>query len=193
MKARMRVWLGAATVVAVSVLATVPAFAQDPDTVWVRRCNGPGDSTDIPEAIAVDHLGNVYVTGQSFGGLTLEDYLTIKYYPNGDTAWVRRYNSPYDTTDIVLDGAVCTLMLKILAFAPIWHIFPRDKIMVTGHSLSGRATLAIHHHDGLWSVGSGLGEEPWSQRRDSHAYCNRGVGGSAALYGERFRRLADGD
>jgi len=74
-------------------------FAESVDTAWVRRYNGPADSTDEAYAIAADDSGNVYVTGLSDGIGTFSDYATIKYYPNGDTAWVRRYNGPADTTD----------------------------------------------------------------------------------------------
>ena len=65
------------------------------DTAWVRRYNGPpGDRDDEAQAIAADDAGNIYVTGRSDGSSTLWDYATIKYHPNGDTAWVRRYNGP---------------------------------------------------------------------------------------------------
>ena len=76
------------------------------DTAWVRRYNGPGDSTDWANSIAVDNSGNVYVTGFSYGIATSEDYATIKYYPNGDTAWVRRYNGPASTSDFARAIAV---------------------------------------------------------------------------------------
>lgn len=68
------------------------------DTVWVRKYNGPVNSTDRVYALAVDNQGNVYVTGSSQD--TMNDYATIKYYPNGDTAWVRRYNRPGNNIDI---------------------------------------------------------------------------------------------
>jgi hypothetical protein len=69
------------------------------DTAWVRTYDGPGNSYDMAFAIAVDDSGNVYVTGYSFGIGTDYDYATIKYYPNGDTAWVRRYDGPADSSD----------------------------------------------------------------------------------------------
>ncbi|MEX2189619.1 MAG: SBBP repeat-containing protein [Bacteroidota bacterium] len=66
------------------------------DSLWVKTYNGTGSSTDIGRSIAVDTLGNVFVTGESRNGTSSgsEDFLTIKYSPSGDTAWTRRYNGP---------------------------------------------------------------------------------------------------
>jgi uncharacterized delta-60 repeat protein len=79
------------------------------DTAWVRRYNGPGNANDRAWDIAIDGSGNIYVTGQSSGSGSLDDYATIKYYPDGDTAWVRRYNSPKNGNDqawhIIVDGS----------------------------------------------------------------------------------------
>lgn len=61
---------------------------------WIARYNGPGDSIDVANDIAVDNAGNVYVTGYSAGLLSLTDYTTIKYDPNGNQLWVARYNGP---------------------------------------------------------------------------------------------------
>jgi uncharacterized delta-60 repeat protein len=76
------------------------------DVAWVERYHGEGDWADLALALAVDASGNAYVTGWSWGSGTCEDYLTIKYLPNGDTAWVRRYNGPGDSTDIAYAVAV---------------------------------------------------------------------------------------
>jgi ankyrin repeat protein len=79
------------------------------DTAWVRRYNGPGNDLDEVHALAVDASGNVYVTGRSYGSGTALDYATIKYLPNGDTAWVRRYDGPANWFDgayaLTVDGS----------------------------------------------------------------------------------------
>ncbi|MGB8656473.1 MAG: SBBP repeat-containing protein [Candidatus Zixiibacteriota bacterium] len=111
------------------------------DTVWVRRYNGPGNSDDYPNAIAIDGSKDVYVCGYSYGDVTEDDYAVIKYYPNGDTAWVRRYNGLYNSTDnayaMVLDHS--------------------DNIYVTGSSYTGDdntdyATIKYNSEgDSLWA------------------------------------------
>ncbi len=88
---------------------TLPLFAQQVDTAWVRRYNGTGNFIDRAYAIAVDYSKNVYVTGSSSGSGSLDDYATIKYYHNGDTAWVRRYSASVNLPDraygIVVDDS----------------------------------------------------------------------------------------
>jgi Beta-propeller repeat len=45
---------------------------------WVVRYNGPGNTDDRAEAMAIDTLGSIYVTGMSGSGGD-SDFLTIKY------------------------------------------------------------------------------------------------------------------
>jgi hypothetical protein len=51
--------------------------------IWVARYNGPANSHDGANAIAVDGFGNVYVTGYSTSSNGTKDYVTIKYLGSG--------------------------------------------------------------------------------------------------------------
>lgn len=66
---------------------------------WVSRHDGPGEWNDEAQDIAVDMNGNSYVTGFSRGIGTWNDIATIKYNPEGDTVWVRRFNGLNDSQD----------------------------------------------------------------------------------------------
>ena len=83
-------------------------YTPEGDTAWLRRYNGPGSGMDEAYAIAVSDSGYIYVTGSSWGDGTSSDYATVKYDPDGDTVWVRRYNGPENYVDggyaIALDG-----------------------------------------------------------------------------------------
>ncbi|MCG3125235.1 MAG: hypothetical protein CHACPFDD_00051 [Phycisphaerae bacterium] len=59
------------------------------DVLWRRTYNGSGGNHDYATALALDALGNVIVTGYSWG--TGFDFLTQKYLPDGTLLWsVRR-------------------------------------------------------------------------------------------------------
>ncbi|WKN42932.1 T9SS type A sorting domain-containing protein [Tunicatimonas pelagia] len=66
---------------------------------WVMPYNNPVARDHKATALAVDALGNVYVTGGSGS-----DYATIKYDTNGKQQWVRRYSSG-KATALAVDAA----------------------------------------------------------------------------------------
>jgi uncharacterized delta-60 repeat protein len=76
---------------------------------WVQIYNGPGNYEDVAVSLAVDGLGNVYVTGYSTGMSFDRDYATIKYNSDGVQQWVQRYNGPGNSEDwassITVDGS----------------------------------------------------------------------------------------
>jgi hypothetical protein len=87
-----RSWAIAWAVAAV-VLMAVPAIAQD-DSIWVRHYDGPVNGSDYARDADIDAAGNVYITGDSPGEGTGSDFVTIKYSPDGDTLWLRRFAGP---------------------------------------------------------------------------------------------------
>ncbi len=73
---------------------------------WVRIYQGPGDGFDQATSIASDESDNVYVTGNSAGSETQNDYATIKYSSTGDSLWVKRYNGTENSADNATSIAV---------------------------------------------------------------------------------------
>lgn len=81
-------------------------YNSDGDSLWVHRYDGPGNSSDGGNDVAVDSDGNIIVTGFSVD-ITSADFFTIKYNTNGDTLWTARYNGmsgPSSASSVALDS-----------------------------------------------------------------------------------------
>ena len=120
-------------------------YAPTGDTLWLRRYKGPGEGYDEASAIAVDSAGNAYVTGYSTGSATSTDYATIRYYPDGDTAWVRRYDGAANGFD----------------YAKAIAIDDSGFVYVTGYSDS-----TATYQDYLTVKYDSSGNEVWMRRYD---------------------------
>ena len=59
---------------------------------WANIYNYGIDSTDNPNAMAIDQFGYTYVVGSSFSTNQESNYILIKYNLSGDTVWTRQYN-----------------------------------------------------------------------------------------------------
>jgi WD40 repeat protein len=70
--------------------------------LWVSRYNGPGEGADYGNAIGISpDRTKVFVTGESPGSGTGEDYATLAYdAATGAQLWERRYNGPGNAQDI---------------------------------------------------------------------------------------------
>jgi PQQ-like domain len=76
--------------------------------LWVRKYDGPGNGRDQPYAIGVSSDGSrAFVTGQSTGSGTGDDWATVAYdAATGATLWGRRQNGSGTSTDGAYDLAV---------------------------------------------------------------------------------------
>ena len=74
--------------------------------LWVARYNGLANTNDSATAVAIDHVGNVYVTGFSRGVTTHVDYATVKYDPAGRQLWAARYDGPANSNDVAVSQAL---------------------------------------------------------------------------------------
>jgi len=117
--------------------------------LWTNRYNGPGSYDDYAYATAVDSNGNVFVTGESYGYLSAQDYATIKYSSAGVPLWTNRYNGPADGPDSAYAMAVDS----------------SGNVIVTGRSSGDTNT----YEDYLTIKYSSAGVPLWTNRYDGGA------------------------
>jgi hypothetical protein len=87
---------------------TTIAYDSSGNELWVARYDGPASIEDEAYDLALDTLGNVYVTGYSDdrGEYWYSNYTTIAYDPSGYELWVATYDGPGDGDDRSSDIAV---------------------------------------------------------------------------------------
>jgi uncharacterized delta-60 repeat protein len=122
--------------------ATV-VYDSEGNLLWARRYNGPENEDDIATAIAVDTMGNAYVTGTSEGEDTHYDYATIKYGPDGREVWLRRYDGPDNNDDVPW----------ALALDEAGHLY-----------VTGQSTGLSHNYDIATIKYDADGRQMWVQR-----------------------------
>jgi PQQ-like domain len=81
--------------------ATVAYHASTGTKLWTRRYNGPPNSVDRANALAVSSDGStVFVTGKSLGWKTELDYVTVAYESStGAKLWTQRYKGHGNADD----------------------------------------------------------------------------------------------
>jgi hypothetical protein len=71
-------------------IATIK-YGPNGETLWVQRYGYP-NRYDSAATVSIDQQDNIYIVGISFDSANRPGITSIKYLPNGDTAWVRRYD-----------------------------------------------------------------------------------------------------
>jgi uncharacterized delta-60 repeat protein len=84
---------------------TTVKYDSDGEQLWEARYEGPSDSPDWPQDIAVHSDGSVYVTGCGDAHDNI-DYTTVKYSPDGTEEWVATHNGTADGWDMAYDIAL---------------------------------------------------------------------------------------
>ena len=90
---------------------------------WLKTYNGSANVTDRVRSIAVDGIGNTYVTGYiqtKSGRSSILNYGTIKYTHDGDEEWVALYSGPDrkggDPFFVAVDGAGDVVVTGTVSF-----------------------------------------------------------------------------
>jgi len=88
--------------------ATVAYRAVSGARLWAARYNGPGNGSDAANSVAVSPGGSrVFVTGESRGTRSGQDYATVAYSAvTGARLWAARYNGPGNGSDAANSVAV---------------------------------------------------------------------------------------
>jgi hypothetical protein len=128
------------------LLSVVTNFAQVTEE-WVRIFEGNLSAT--PADMAVDELGNVYITGTTIGSvpLTGNDFATIKYSSSGVFEWEATYNGTANGFDEA----------KAISIDPLGNVYVTGESpgVINGFS-SGKDYLTIKYDS--------QGNELWVQR-----------------------------
>jgi len=77
---------------------TTVKYNSEGEQQWVACYYGP-ESYSLACDIVLDAANNVYVTGNSSGVDTANDYATVKYNSQGVEQWVARYDGPWNGDD----------------------------------------------------------------------------------------------
>jgi hypothetical protein len=76
------------------------AYSNSGVPLWTNRYGGAAGLDDSSSGLAVDNIGNVFVTGSSSGNGGAHDFVTIKYSPPGLPLWTNTYDGPANGNDL---------------------------------------------------------------------------------------------
>jgi flagellar hook capping protein FlgD/beta-propeller repeat-containing protein len=80
---------------------TIVKYDSTGNQLWVARYDSTNFANEVTGTMLLDDEGNIYFMGQSNGGSTNWDLLTVKYNKNGELVWDIRYNGDLNTSDFM--------------------------------------------------------------------------------------------
>lgn len=125
--------------------------------LWTSIYEGPGEGVDIPAAMVSDANGNIFITGISYSGNSI-DYITLKYNADGSEAWNARENGPgegswNEATAIAVDGSGNVIVTGYSPNPEGWLNYHTVKYSPTGTELWVQAyNYASTHPDNPMDV-----------------------------------------
>jgi hypothetical protein len=124
---------------------------------WVKRYNGPGNSTDSALGMVLYRNTDLYVTGTSVD--SGYDYFTIKYNPaTGDSIWSVRYNGYFLGNDIAR-GIVRNTNNEVFITGSSQNASGNNDYVTIGYTSSGtvkwisRYNSPTNTHDEAYAIG----------------------------------------
>lgn len=110
---------------------------------WAQNFNGSDDNIDFANAIEIDGMDNIYITGQVKNAGKGEDFMILRYRPNGNLHWTYTYAS---------EGAGFDIGKSL-------YINSNYELYATGYSYD-----ASSNHDYLTVRVDTLGAQVWETR-----------------------------
>jgi uncharacterized delta-60 repeat protein len=120
--------------------------------LWTAGYDGPAHGEDRCTGLVRDRTGSIFLTGYSFGDSSDFDFATVRFSPNGDTLWSRRYGSPLNCEDrawcLTLDASDCLVVSggSIADRSRGWD-FQTIKYLPNGDTAWLRRTDFAFHYD----------------------------------------------
>lgn len=132
-------------------------YAPDGTQLWQAEYDGPAHLFDEGAKVVTDNAGNVYVTGFSYGLLSLSDYITLKYNNNGNLLWAARYNGSSNLFDEAADLKVDALGNVYVTGTATNHLIPQRDYTTIKYNSSGVQQWAVSYDAGFLDEASAIG------------------------------------
>ena len=120
---------------------------------WVQRYDH-GIGSDYSEGIALDPLGNIYITGSVVGDGW--EWETIKYAPDGTQLWAKNWDGPITNGDDAAKAIAVDNSGNVYVTGHSWQGLTMRDIVTIAYDTAGNVIWGPVSYDGNL-----LDDEPW--------------------------------